>query len=161
MLKQFLCCPVIPWIITNYNVSEPVTDSMVIASSTQTAENKGQIKVRNKKLELTSIIDEIKQSGKQTIIIEKKTYPTKHLTRYKQQTIATALAATTKYRIRYAILEVAGKKYEIELTETEISQTKLFLEKLRKTITSEKPPPANPEPQKCRNCWYKRYCPYT
>ncbi len=160
MLKQYIYCPVIPWIINYYNVQEPPTDSMKIAKEKQEAkQGKGQIHIKTKTS--YTVIDEIVEDKAKKTLIERKQYRSKSIHRYLAQTIATYLIARQKIKnIEEIIIDNGGEQHQIPITQEIIQQIQPLLRNLEKTLNNEKPPPPTTNTKKCRTCWYKKYCPY-
>lgn len=159
LVKQYIYCPVIPWIMSMYNIAEPLTDSMKLGRENH--QDKRQALISSTKNNTITILDEIKQENKTHIIIEHKTYPTKSIHRYIEQIKTQAHIAKNKYKhLRKAVLKINNKQITIEITHTHLKDAERLIQKTKTTINNEKPPPPTTNPQHCQNCWYKKYCPY-
>jgi len=163
LVKQYIYCPVIPWIIVNYGVQEPPTESMKQGKEEVEAKGEGQVRIRSRKYGFQCVVDEVKydSKGKPVIVEYKKFKPKKHL-RYKIQLLTYALIAQeTIGPIRKAILIMKTKKIEYEITDENLKLAKRILKETEKTINKEKPPTPKINPKKCSSCWYRKFCPYT
>ncbi len=158
LVKEYIYCPVIPWIIYNYGVASPPTDSMELGKSRETR----QFYVKNRKYRASAIIDDIVYLGKEAIIVEYKMFPSKSIHRYIEQVKASALIAQEEIsHVRKALLNIGEEEKHIEISEDLLKDSKRLLNKIYNTITNDEPPPKTVYPRHCRNCWYKRYCPYS
>ncbi len=161
LIKQYVYCPMIPWIIAKYGVVEPLTESMRQGLEEATIKGKGQIRLRSKKHRITCIIDEVVTDKKGIpIIIEYKKFKPKRYLRYKIQLLTQVLVAQeTLGPIRKAVLIMGDKKIEYTINNEDLEHVKRIIKELENTINNDKPPTVNPNPRKCRSCWYKRFCP--
>lgn len=161
LLKQYIYCPVIPWINSFLMIKEPTTDSMKIGlEECKPPQDTGQLYLRNKRG--SSIIDEITNKRGSRVIIERKKYASHNYSRYTAQVVASYLIARVSLPgIRYAMLEVSNKQLLIELNEDLVEDVEKLIEKLEKVLTREKPPDTKPSPAKCKSCWYMKYCPHS
>ncbi len=171
-IRQYTYCPVIPWIIHHLGITEPPTESMEIGGELN-AEQKEEIarKLRlpkpwrievwleDKELRLHGKID-ILAGAKRLIVVEVKRYKRKGIEHYKNQLLAYALLATRQIApVTKAILVLGEGQIQYPITLEDLKQIEKLVEKTRKTITSEQSPITNQNPNKCKTCWYKRYCP--
>lgn len=160
LVKQYIYCPVIPWIIMNYNVEEPATNSMEIAKQEQRVEKgRGQIHIHSNKG--YTIIDEIIKTKHGEVLVERKRFKSKSIHRYVAQALTQYIIAKNKIKnIREIIIDNGGEKHTIPINQQNTKQAKEIIKKLEETINNEKPPSPTTNPTKCRTCWYKKYCPY-
>ncbi len=162
MVKQYIYCPIIPWIIAKYNLYEPPTDSMILgALPEEPVEGRGQVLVRSRKYHASTLIDEVVVNNNETILVEYKKYLPKSIHRYLEQLKTEALIAQEAlgaiHKIKL-IIDNIGREYMF--TEDFIEDAERILEKVAMTITSDSPPPPIRNPKKCNSCWYKKFCPY-
>ncbi len=171
MIKLYMYCPVIPWIIAHYNTVENPTESML--SGQLSYEEKTEIITENtdaqaviyeKHLEnqhLAGRADAIITSSGETAIIEIKKYMSRHRdTKITQLKTYAVLMTQQEKPPRKLILIQGGKKvYEKTFTAEDKDETIWIINRLLEVIDSETPPPANPGPR-CNTCWYRRLCPY-
>ncbi|MEM1732951.1 MAG: CRISPR-associated protein Cas4 [Thermosphaera sp.] len=160
LLKQYVYCPIIPWINAVLMVREPVSDSMRIgAESIKPPQGKGQVYVKTRRG--SAIIDEVEEKEGSRTIIERKKYGSHNYSRYIAQVAASYLVTRESHPgIRTAKLEIGGKSMTIELCKDLVEDIEKLVEKLEKTLQREKPPESKPKPGKCKSCWYTRYCPH-
>ncbi len=172
-IRQYTYCPLIPWIIHHLGITEPPTESMEIGGEVN-AEQKQEIAkklklpkpwrievwLEDRKLGLHGKID-ILAGTKRLIVVEVKKYTRKGIEHYKNQLLAYALLATRKIApVTKAILVLGNKTIQYPITHQDLKQAEKLVQKTRKTITSEQPPTTNQNPNKCKTCWYKKYCPH-
>ncbi len=162
LVKQYIYCPVIPWLIANFGLHEPPTESMKQGGEEREAKGLGQVKVRSRKYGVQCVIDEVLYDFKgKPVIVEYKKFKSKKHLRYKIQLLTYALLAQeTLGPVRKAILKMGEKTIEYEITQENMEVAKRILEETRKTITSEKPPKPIRNPRKCASCWYRKICPH-
>lgn len=161
LVKEYIYCPMIPWIISKYGVVEPPTESMIQGLEEKASKGEGQVRLRSRRYGMTCIVDEVvvDKKGKPVIVEHKKFKPKKHL-RYKMQLLAQVLIAQeTLGPIRKAVLVMGGKKIEYTFTSDDLELVKRVIREVKAAIDSDKPPAINPDPRKCYSCWYKRFCP--
>ncbi len=159
LVKEYIYCPVIPWIINNYCVTEPPTDSMLLGKEAE--EEKKRLYVRSRRYRLSTIIDEVAEVNGENIIIEYKRYSSKSIHRYIEQVKAEAyIARETIHRLRKAVLNVNGNEKVFEVSKEMLDDAERLFNRVEKTISREDPPPKTVYQRHCINCWYKRYCPY-
>lgn len=173
LIRQYYYCPVIPWIIVNYGVNEPPTESMIQGSMVDKNTIIGklgfkgkplyEVEFKSRKLPLRGRVDIILDYGRgKYVVVEVKRFKSKHTLRHKMQLLAyTLLVQENLGPVRKVILVNSEKKIEYQVTGNDIKQIVKTVNKLKEIIESEKPPTTTPNPRKCRSCWYKRYCPYT
>ncbi|MET1159368.1 MAG: CRISPR-associated protein Cas4 [Thermoprotei archaeon] len=160
LVKQYVYCPVIPWIIAKYGVCEPPTDSMVLGLEEKTTSGEGQVRIRTRRG--ATRIDEIVEYNGSQAIIEHKKYRSRSIHRYLVQAMTEYLIARDAIEdIEYIVLDNGGDKRVFRIEEDLIEETEKIIEKYMKTINSDKPPQPVRNPAKCKWCWYSRFCPYT
>ena len=162
MVKQYVYCPVIPWIMAKYNLQEPQTDSMILgAVPEKPVEDRGQILVKSRKHRASTIIDEVRIINNETTLIEYKKYPTKSIHRYLEQLKTEALIAQESIGpIRRVKLIINNKEREYVLTEDFIEDAGRILDKLLGILARDSPPQPVRNTKICSSCWYKKFCPY-
>jgi CRISPR-associated exonuclease Cas4 len=160
LVKQYVYCPVIPWIVARLGVVEPPTDSMLLGrESTRPPEGRGQVYVRTKRGAV--VIDEVVEEGGSKVIVEKKAYRSHNASRYTAQVVASYLLARELLQgVRRARLVVGGEVRELELSGDLVGDVEKIVELLERALGSDKPPQTRPEPAKCTSCWYRRFCPH-
>jgi len=173
LIKQYYYCPVIPWIIVNYGLTEPPTESMkqgakldreiVISKLGYKGRTLCEVEVKSKKLPLRGKVDLVLEEGKgKYVIVEVKAFKDKRLLRHKMQLLTyTLLVEENLGSVRKAILLHGERKVEYQVTGEDLEQAVKAVNKLRRVIESENPPVITPNQRKCKSCWYRRYCPYT
>ena len=172
IVKQYFYCPIIPWIVRNYGVTEPPTESMREGKNLTYEEKirrlrragiKGKIELettlKSTKYNVQGKIDAIAREGGETIVVEIKAYKDKRVLRHKMQLLTyTLLAQDNMGPIHQAILILGEKKLKYTISYEELKMLKRVLERIRETISCEKPP-RTVKGRKCYSCWYSRLCP--
>lgn len=160
LVKEYIYCPLIPWIISKYGVVEPPTESMVQGLEEKEKKGLGQVRARSRRYRVSCIVDEVRREKNGIVVVEYKKFKTRRYLRYKFQLLAQVLAVQeTIGPVRKAVLSMAGKIIEYTVTQEDLEQVKRVIEELRKVMEDDKPPAINPDPRKCSSCWYKRFCP--
>lgn len=161
LVKQYIYCPVIPWIMSTYNLVEPVTDSMRLGREKH--EGKPCTMVIDPSNNAVAVVDEVRTDGNVHVIVEYKAYPTRSIHRYVEQLKTQAYIVKRRYKhVRKAVLDIDGYgRIVLEITETMLKDAEMLLHKVATVISSEKPPPPTTNTRYCRICWYRKFCPYT
>ena len=175
MVKEFVWCAAIPWIIHNYGIEPPLTPSMKQGidfqkslSRNNVVEELGleppieyQVYVEDRELGICGVID-ILAGSKRKKIVEVKAFRRniRKCEHFKMQLYTYALIAYRKRMpVEKAILLLEKNKYEFTITKEKLDQAKKTVEKLWKTIQSPEPPKIQQDEKKCEYCRYKRICP--
>ncbi len=172
MIRNYVYCPVIPWINTHYNIYEPPTYSMEEGSEIDYEGLKEKI-CRDNECDgyvekpvvdggdVRGIIDLLVLRKRERIIVEIKKYHRKHYQHQIAQLKTYAeIYSTRKGRAIHRLLLVQegdvvyDKRYEYE----DKVETKKLIEAVKRVINSDKPPNIEPS-SKCNSCWYKKICP--
>jgi CRISPR-associated exonuclease Cas4 len=169
-IKQYVYCPMIPWLIHNFHVREPETYSMenarqIRALRLQSIQNlvleppvRVEFPMRSPELRLRGTAD-IVSGSKQVTVVEVKAYKRHEYNHFKWQLFAyTLLSEKTVGPTKKAILVLGEKTHTYEVTLETLDATRRLVDKTLKVVESEKPPQTSPS-AKCSSCWYKRYCP--
>lgn len=144
-VKQYVYCPVIPWIARIYGVREPETYSMKLG-----AEERAK--------RMAGIADAVAGAERYTVV-EVKLFKRRKFWHFKAQLMAYALLSeecigpTIK-----AALVIRGKPLVWDVDSRVLIETRKLALRVRETLESEKPPFAQPC-SKCSSCWYARVCP--
>ncbi|MCX8199829.1 MAG: CRISPR-associated protein Cas4 [Sulfolobales archaeon] len=159
MIKQYLYCPIIPWIMNTYNAIEPPTDSMKLGRERINVEGRGCIKAVSKLG--SAVIDEVIDEGCCKRIVEHKAYKSRSIHRYIAQALMQYLIIREKIpKVRKVTISCGGKEVTLAITQDQVSELMQLINRLEKTLVSEKPPPVAMSGGKCNACWYSRLCPY-
>ncbi len=161
LIKQYYYCPIIPWIIVNYGVTEPPTESMrqgKEAALEETGER--EVCFRSRKHGLTCRVDQVIGDRKKGYtVVEYKRFKAKSILKYRMQLLAYALIAQEVYgRVRKAVLAMGERRIVYDVTEEALEEAERALRRVGEVLASEKPPPASIS-RKCWSCWYRRFCP--
>ncbi|MEM2575168.1 MAG: CRISPR-associated protein Cas4 [Sulfolobales archaeon] len=169
-LKQYIYCPIIPWIMGNYLVEEPPTPSMdmgklgidekeLIANELDLPKPiKYEVHIISKKLRATGIVDIIAGNRRLTVV-EVKKFQRPFIKHYEIQLKFYAYLANTEIApVHKAILIVGSKMFNYSVGLEEIKTIEELIKKVREIKNSPRPPTINAEPNKCLKCWYRRYC---
>jgi len=80
LIKQYIYCPVIPWLIVNFGVHEPSTESMKQGNEEKEAKGLGQVRIRSRKYNIQCVVDEVLYDSKgKPIIVEYKKFKPKSI----------------------------------------------------------------------------------
>lgn len=173
-VKQYVYCPLIPWITHHLGVSEPPTESMLLGGELDASHKEEiagklglpkpwriEVEVEDNELGLHGKVDII-AGRKRLIVVEVKRYERISIEHYKAQLLVYALLVTRRLGpVSKAILVYGDKAIEYPVTSEDLVIARKLVEKTIKTIDNEKPPITNQNPRKCRTCWYRKYCPYS
>ncbi len=170
-VKQYVYCPMIPWITHHVGVSEPVTESM---------ESGGKVDVGYKeeiagKLGLpkpwrfeVELVDhelgvrgkaDIIAGSKRLIVVEVKRYYRKRIEHFQAQLIVYALLVNRLLGpVWKAVLVYGDKVRELLVDDRILGEARRLVEKTWSVLAGDKPPIVNQALGKCSTCWYRRYC---
>ena len=174
-LKDMAYCPVIPWIKANTGYVEPPTPSMEAGRAAvdagfkeRVAEELGlprpyrlEVPIKSRRLGLSGVVDVVAGDGP-FYVVEVKAYkrPRGRWRHFRLQLLAYALLVMdTMGPVREAILYMGGDAYKVPVNERTIEETLRALERLKKIVSSEDPPPVTPARAKCAYCGYNKVCP--
>ena len=157
LIKEYVYCPVIPWIINKYGVVEPLTDSMAIGREEHDASR--QVRVKGKRG--VAILDELIEKRDGKVIIERKIFRSHSIHRYLAQVITQYLIALEKINgIKEIILINGEDKHVFEITDDLVEEVKKIIGNCLKSMEDDKPPEPTVDRRRCGFCWYRRFCPY-
>ena len=169
-VKQYVYCPMIPWIIHHLGVSEPATESMEEGSVGVEYKEEIAKKLglpRPWRFEVELIDDELGVRGKidiiagsrSLVIVEVKRYYRRRVEHFQAQLLVYALLANRLIGpVRKALLVVGDKVRELIVDKDLLAYAYKLVEKTWNSILDEKPPIVNQVSGKCATCWYRRYC---
>lgn len=170
-VKQYVYCPVIPWLIRNYGVREPETYSM--SKGKQERESRLQIvsalgleppirfdvSLYSPRLRLAGVVDAV-AGTRRLSVVEVKLYPRKTYRHFKAQLMTYALLVEQLIGpTRHAILLLSDRQLKWDVTSDTLREAERLIASLRLTVESEKPPLPRKD-KRCGSCWYKRLCPW-
>jgi len=176
LLRDYIYCPMIPWIKIFYRYEEPATESMLKASIETDANYKEKIAEKYKlpkpwRIEVYLYDKETGLSGVADIIAGEKRAVVAEIKRFKRekyqhQRIQLLIYAYLTNKliapVEKAILIHEEKiTLEIEITKQHLETIEKTAKRLRETIEKEEPPTTNPDQRKCIACQYRRICPKT
>ncbi len=172
MIRNYVYCPVIPWINTHYNIYEPPTFSMEEGREIDYDNIKDKI-CRDKNCRsavekpvvhtgsIRGVVDLMVEKEGERIVVEVKKYKRK---RYQHQvaqlkTYAEIMSVGKGEPVHRMILVqdndiVYEKRYEYE----DKVEVKDLIERVKRVIGSDRPPIVDIS-EKCNSCWYRRICP--
>ncbi len=157
LVKQYVYCPVIPWIINKYGVTEPPTDSMALGKE----EHNEEKQVRVKGGYGVAVLDELMEEPDGKVIVEKKTFRSRSIHRYLAQVITQYLIASEKIQgIRKAVIVNGDRRHEFKVTDDLVEEVKRIIYNCLKAMEDDKPPKPTVDKRRCSICWYRRFCPY-
>ncbi len=172
LLKEYIYCPMIPWIITHYNVVEPVTVSMEdgqvdidykrsvveeALGSTNHVDYEKRFTLENGS---TITVDALASSRRERVVVEIKRYRRKHYRHQVTQLKGYAYLLTKHGIPVHKLVLIQDRKvvYSKRFEEIDLETVADLLKDLERVINSDKPPKAY-RSRKCISCWYRRYCP--
>jgi len=156
--KQYVYCPVIPWIMVKYGVVEPTTDSMKLGREDH--DSGKQVRVKSKRG--VAVLDSVVEENGRPVIVEKKAFRSRSIHRYVVQVAVQYLVASEKLPgVRKAVLVNGDREHVIELSGDLIAEVEMLLERVARAVESDRPPQPTTEAWKCGMCWYSRFCPYS
>jgi CRISPR-associated exonuclease Cas4 len=171
-VKQYVYCPVIPWLIRNLGVREVETFSMAEARKLralklQSVQRLGleppvrvEVPMRSPELRLRGVAD-IVSGSRRLVVVEVKAYPRRGYEHFKWQLLTYALLAERCLGPTKAAILVLGERARAwDVTLEALKAAEALVQKTIRAVESEKPPEAKPS-AKCASCWYRRYCPHT
>ncbi len=173
LVKEYVYCPMIPWIITHYNLVEPPTQSMVDGLEIDRdyiEEVLGEIDLGYSDLLVEEPItlddgtviriDALARNGREYTLVEIKRYRRKHYSDQKAQLKAYAYLLTRHGKPVHNMILVQERKvrYRRRFEEVDLREMEEIIERLRQVIESDKPPMVKPS-RKCWSCWYRKICP--
>ena len=170
-LKQYEYCPVIPWLNKNYNLVEPETYSMIEGRREREERYNNiygklglkppirfDLKLYYPKKRLIGVADIVAGKRKLTVV-EIKRFKRKLFRHFKIQLMTYAYLTEKCIGPTYnAILLIEKRKIVYDVTQEIFKEIEIKIEKLWRTIESEKPPQTS-KTAKCMNCWYRKFCP--
>ncbi len=173
LVKEYVYCPMIPWIITHYNIVEQPTTSMEDGANLDIDYKEETIKelglpydtiAYEKEILLPDNIflkiDAILRKHNEYTIVEIKRYRRKRYSDQKAQVKTYAYLLTKHGKPVHNVVLVQDKKivYKRRIEEIDLETIKKTIEQLQKLIDSDKPPKIKPT-RKCWSCWYRKICP--
>ena len=169
-LKQYIYCPVIPWLKSNYLVEEPMSKSMelgklgieekeLISNELELPKPiRFEVFIVSKKLRIAGVVDII-AGEKRLVVVEVKKYFRRKYEHFKTQLNFYAYLVTKELGpVTTAILKLGNEVIKYRVEAEEIKKTEELIKKVREVKQSPTPPITNQERSKCLNCWYRRYC---
>ncbi|MEZ0394290.1 MAG: CRISPR-associated protein Cas4 [Desulfurococcaceae archaeon] len=157
LVKQYMYCPVIPWIQSWLMAEEPRTDSMEAGAELV---GRGQVRISGRAG--SAVLDGISRSPDGSLeLVEVKAFASRNRSRYVAQAVTSyAIAREKVHGIRRARIVIGGKEIELELTADLVEDVGKVAEAVGRLLAREGRPPRPSDPSKCTSCWYKRYCPH-
>jgi len=135
-----------------------MTDSMRIGRDAHS--DVDQVRVRSG--DGVALLDMIVKDNDIYVIVEKKAFRSSSIHRYVVQLVSQYLVALNKFSgIRRVVLVNGDDKREFELSSDLVEEVKLLINRMEKSLESDKPPPPTTDVWRCTICWYRRFCPYS
>ncbi|MEM0297733.1 MAG: CRISPR-associated protein Cas4 [Zestosphaera sp.] len=172
-IKQFVYCPLIPWIKENVGVIEPPDINMMLGRPEGPKENilkelkipkpwRYEVYLRNPHLRISGVVDLV-GGTKKFEIVEFKLFSRLRYDHYTAQLLFYAYLVTkTLGPVLRAHMLLGKKTTTYHVSGETLRQVEKLVEKVRNVKTSEDPPVSRHlDPHKCALCWYRRYCPNT
>ena len=172
-VKQYVYCPMIPWIKENIEVMEPPDINMLLGRpegpKEETLEKlkipkpwRYEVYLRNPSLKISGVVDVIGGVEKFEVV-EFKTFGRLRHDHFTAQLLFYAyLVNTTLGPVLRAHMLLGRKVLTYCVTDEVLNQVGRLIKKVREVKTSVEPPVGRRvDPRKCSLCWYRRYCPST
>ena len=176
LVKQYVYCPVIPWIMHKIGVVEPPTPSMERGREEAVADVKERVAeilglprpwriekpLYSRRLGLRGVVDLV-AGNKPYKVVEVKIFnrKAKWSRHFKSQLMIYALLVNDVMGpVDEAILVLGEKIYRYIVTHEMLLEAKRYVEKTREVLEKEEPPQTTATPGMCRYCWHHRLCPY-
>lgn len=169
-LKQYIYCPMIPWLRSNYLIQEPVTASMelgrlsindkeLIANELNLPKPvRYEVPVVSRRAKAVGVVDIIAGS-KRLVVVEVKKYFRRKYTHFEAQLKFYAYLVTKELApVTTAVLKLGNRVMKYVVEYEDLIRMEKLISKVREVKESPTPPAANPQPTQCMNCWYRRYC---
>ncbi|MCX8181381.1 MAG: CRISPR-associated protein Cas4 [Thermofilaceae archaeon] len=169
-VKEYVYCPLIPWIARVYGVREPETYSMKLGAEERARRKveldslgleppiKFDVEMYSSTLKMAGVADAVAGSKRYTIV-EVKAFKRRRYSHFKAQLMAYALLCEECVGpARKAVLVIEGRPLFWDVDYNVLDETRRIILKLREALEREKPPLTQPTP-KCLGCWYRRLCP--
>lgn len=169
-VKQYVYCPMIPWVAWNYNIREPETYSMIRGREERDTRLKRlrdlgiktplrfDVEMYSPKYRIAGIVDAISGMKKYSVI-EIKKFKRKKFSHFRAQLFSYALLSEECFGpTPYAKLVLGKRVKEWYITVDELKNIIKIIKRTREIIEREKPPLVQ-RSRKCYSCWYRRYCP--
>lgn len=169
-IKQFIYCPMITWIRSNYLVEEPSNPNMelgkisidekeLIAKELNLPQPiRYEVHIVSKKLKAAGVVDIVAGSKRATVVEVKKFY--RHQVNHfeTQLKFYAYLVNAELTPVHKAILKVGNKVLNYLISGEELRRVEELIRKVREVREKPNPPTVNTPPNKCIKCWYRRYC---
>ncbi|HDD26876.1 MAG TPA: CRISPR-associated protein Cas4 [Acidilobales archaeon] len=172
-VKEYTYCPVIPWVMSNFMVTEPVSRSMEfgvvdvnykvkVADELRLPKPRSyEVSVVSKSLRAAGRVDVIAGS-RRVCIAEIKRYMRRRFKHFETQLKFYAYLVTKELRpVEKAYLVMGSKVIKYRVEYEDLKHIEKLIKEVREVKQSPTPPKHNPIPNQCANCWYRKYCPYT
>ena len=162
-LKDFTLCPVIPWIRRKLGWREPVTRGMRLAKDFRADVERvipnplWEVRLRDEDTGLSGIVDVL---GRE-VVAEVKAFPRSRFYHFRIQLLGYSyLAERNGFRVRNAILFMGRtQRVQVEVRREHLEFVEGRVRRLADILEDDSPPIANPGPELCRACQYRRVCP--
>lgn len=175
MVKEFVWCPVIPWMVWNYGVEPPLTPSMMDGIAFQQTLDRGriaeqlhleppveyQVYLEDPELRVYGVVDMMAGRRRKTIV-EVKAFERslKRLEHFKIQLYTYALIAVRRrIVVERAILLMKSARHEVDITGDKLELARRTVDRLWRAVVSPEPPYTAQDERKCSYCRYRRLCP--
>jgi len=172
-VKNYVLCPLIPWIQARHGLHEDPTISM--ETGRMSAEEKMEIaeklglprpyvvekRLYSARLGLAGTVDLI--AGRRSLVVlEAKRYRRRRrLSRHfiAQLMVYALLVNDIVGPVREAILYLGGSVLRFQVTGEWLAEAERLVRAAWRAVSSEQPPRSSVPARLCRQCWYRRVCP--
>jgi len=169
-VKQYVYCPVIPWLAWNMGIREPETYSMACGREERGGRLRKLLDAGFKppirldvemycpRLKLAGVVDAV-TGARKLEVVEVKLFKRRRFSHFRSQLMAYALLSERCLGpTYYASLMLGERLYRWDVTGEALRQAEELVGKVRAVVESEKPPLVA-RSAKCASCWYRRFCP--
>ncbi|MCE4611995.1 MAG: CRISPR-associated protein Cas4 [Desulfurococcales archaeon] len=171
-VKDYVYCPVIPWLKAVHGVAEAPTPSMEagvvdVEYKEKVAEElslpeprRFEVKLVDRGLGVSGVVDVVAGPKGDMVVVEVKAgvrRPQRH--HLAQLKVYALLASRLLGKVRRAALYTPGGVVWLRVDYRLLEEARLLVEEARKAVYSEAPPQARQPEAKCRYCFYSQRCP--
>lgn len=170
-VKQYVYCPLIPWIKEHVNVAEPPDLNMVLGKINEPKEEilrrlgvpepwRYEVYLRNTELMIVGVVDLV-GGDKRLEVVEYKSFNRRRYGHFTSQLLFYAyLVSKSLGPVHRAHIVLGKNAITYHVTEETLQHVEKLVRKVREVKTRDDPPRGvRPDLHKCGLCWYRRYCP--
>jgi len=170
-VKQYVYCPLIPWIKEHVGVVEPPDINMELGKPEGPKEDvlirlgvpkpwRYDVYLRNTDLMIVGVVDLV-GGVKKLEVVEFKLFNRRRYSHFTSQLLFYAyLVSKSLGPVHKAHIVLGKNTITYYVTEETLRHVERLVERVREVKTGDDPPRGvRQDPHKCGLCWYRRYCP--